>query len=440
MTLHAFKANEEIEQRLNSDWTGRQHTFKVVAMLKSHDPILMTPGPVPVPPSVLHALSLPIEHHRTPGFQRCLEYVLDELPKAFATKSRAFLHVSTGSGGMESLLVNVLSPGEIVGSVVSGKFGERWADMAEAFGGKLERFEVPWGESVSVEKFESWLELLKRSGKLPQIVLSQACETSTGALHPIREMTMALRRVSPDTLFLVDAITALGALPLPMDNWDLDGVVGGSQKAFMLPTGLSFVSFSERAWTKIPSAKSPRFYFDIRDELEANRRGETNFSSAVPLVKALEIVLRNVREMGGWGAIHRRIATISRATRSSLESLGLPSFAQVPSPSLSAIVVPHGCDGQQWRAKLEKDHGLVLMGGQDKLKGKILRIGHMGYIKDEDVLQAIEVLAKTSGTKESQDPALLATALQHARDLLKNCPLPWTESFTHSLEPIPESK
>lgn len=391
----------------------------------SSQPLLMTPGPVPVPPSVLAALSLPIEHHRTPGFQKCLEYVLAELPKAFLTKNRAFLHVSTGSGGMESALVNVLSPGDTVACVVSGKFGERWAEMADAYGAKTERFTVEWGESVSVEKFEAWLATLKKSGRPPQVLLSQACETSTGALHPIREMAMALRRVLPETLFLVDAITALGALPLSMDDWDLDGVVGGSQKAFMLPTGLSFVSFSERAWAKIPSAKAPRFYFDIRDELEANKRGETGFSSAVPLVKALEVVLREIDSMGGWGAIHNRIAALSRATRTSLEALGLPSFAKLPSPSLTALVVPNGLDGQKWRSSLEKDHGLVLMGGQDQLKGKVLRVGHMGYITDDDLLRTLQTIAETSGTTESKDDALIEKAMSHAREVLKTAPLPW---------------
>lgn len=333
---------------------------------------------------------------------------------------------------MESALVNVLSPGDIVASVVSGKFGERWADMAEAYGAKVERLEIPWGESAVIEKFEIWLEQLKRAGRAPQILLSQACETSTGALHPIREMAKALRRVSPDTLFLVDAITALGALPLPMDEWDLDGVVGGSQKAFMLPTGLSFLAFSERAWAKVPSAKSPRFYFDIRTELEANQRGETGFSSAVPLVKALEIVLREIEAMGGWEVVHRRIATLSRATRASLETLGLPSFAKVPSPSLTALVVPNGMDGQKWRATLETDHGLVLMGGQDQLKGKVLRIGHMGYIPDFDLLRAIETIARTSGTVESKDETIVEKALSFARELLKASPLPWPSA---SIEP-----
>lgn len=400
------------------------------------DTILLTPGPVPVPPSVLEAMSLPIEHHRTPGFQKCLEFVLAKLPELFETKQRAFLHVSTGSGGMESLLVNVLSPGETVACVVSGKFGERWAEMAEAYGANVVRFEVPWGESTSIVKFEAWLKELVAKGKAPSILMSQACETSTGALHPIREMSQALRRVSPETLFLVDAITALGALPLPMDEWDLDGVVGGSQKAFMIPTGLSFVAFSERAWRKIPSAKSPRFYFDIRDELEANKRGETNFSSAVPLMRALEVVLKEIDAMGGVRKLHHRIAVLSRATKVFCNHVGLKTLATVPSPSLTAVCVPEGIDGTKWRGLLETKYKVVMMGGQDQLKGKVIRLGHMGYIRDQDQLEALKAMADSArelggaGAKfESVEAALDLAAKE-----LESCPLPWNSTAVQNKE------
>lgn len=402
------------------------------------DTLLLTPGPVPVPPSVLQTLSLPIEHHRTPSFQKCLEFVLAKLPTLFETRQRAFLHVSTGSGGMESLLVNVLSPGETVACVVSGKFGERWADMAEAYNANVVRFEVPWGESVSVVKLESWLKELVAKGKTPSILMSQACETSTGALHPIREMSQALRRVSPDTLFLVDAITALGALPLPMDEWDLDGVVGGSQKAFMLPTGLSFVAFSERAWRKIPLAKSPRFYFDIREELEANKSGGTNFSSAVPLMRALEVVLKEIDAMGGVRKLYQRIAVLSRATKIFCNQIGLKTLATLPSPSLTAVCVPAGIDGVKWRGLLETKYKVVMMGGQDQLKGKVIRLGHMGYIPDKDQLTALKAIAdsarelvvadKSAGLEEFSrrlETDNVETALSLAAAELKTGPLPW---------------
>lgn len=390
--------------------------------MKSGDSILMTPGPVPVPPSVLRALSATIEHHRTPSFQECLERVLKQLPHVFATRERAFMHVSTGTGGMESLLVNVLSPGETVAAVVSGKFGERWADMAEAYGAKVERLEVDWGASVQLPKFEAWLKTIK-----PQIVMSQVCETSTGALHPIREMAQAVRRVHPEALFLVDAITALGALPLPMDEWDIDGVVGGSQKAFMLPTGLSFLALSQRAWKRAETAKCPRFYFDLREERAANLRGETNFSSAVPLVKALDVVLTEIFSFG-LPTLYKRIAGLSQATREACMIMGLETLTQSkggnPSPTLTAILAPKGVDGQKWRSALETKHRVVLMGGQDALKGKIIRIGHMGYILNSDQLIALKAIGESAGV----DKAKIDRALNVATEILAHAPLPWSDA------------
>lgn len=380
-----------------------------------------------MPPKVLAALSLPIEHHRTAGFQKCLTRVLEKLPLIFESEQPAFLHTSTGSGGMESLLVNCLSPGQTVACVVSGKFGERWSEMALAYGAHVERFDVPWGESLSLKKFSAWLAGLPNK---PDIVLSQACETSTGILHPIRQMSKLIRSSAPDALFLVDAITALGAIRLPMDAWDLDGVVGGSQKAFMLPTGLSFVSFSQRAWAKIPTATCPRFYFDIRDEKKANLRKETNFSTAVPLVRALDAVLTEIETFGGFPAIHKRISALSRATRLAARTMGL-KILTVPgsfsSPTLTAIVAPENIDGAKWRDRLETEHGLVLMGGQDSLKGKIIRIGHMGYISDEDLLSALNLIAQSLNEMKPNTVSKekLDLALKKARAVLKQAPMPW---------------
>lgn len=391
---------------------------------KSPTPLLMTPGPVPVPPDVLTALAQPIEHHRTPGFQKCLERVLSKLPAMFGTKQRAFMHVSTGSGGMESLLVNVLSPGDHLAAIISGKFGERWAEMAEVYGAKVSRFQIEWGHAVKPDEFKTWLEKLPNA---PAIVLSQACETSTAVLHPIQEIAKVIRQSAPDALFLVDAITALGAVPLLMDDWDLDGVVGGSQKAFMLPTGLSFVAWSERAWNKIPNAKSPRFYFDIRDELEANKRGETNFSSAVPLVKALDTVLTQIDSFGGNTALYRRIDALARATRDAVTAMGFHLLAEAPSPSLTAILAPDGLDGAKWRSLLETKYGVILMGGQDSLKGKIVRIGHMGYIADDELLRALQAIADSANELKPGfiSSTTVGQALALAKSALKTVPMPW---------------
>lgn len=391
--------------------------------------LLMTPGPVPVPPEVLTALAQPIEHHRTPSFQKCLERVLAKLPAFFETKQRAFMHVSTGSGGMESLLVNVLSPGQNVAAIVSGKFGERWADMAEAYGANVERFHVSWGKAVEPHEFEAWFkEQTTHPKKKPDILLTQACETSTAVLHPVREIARIARANAPDALVLVDAITALGAAPLPMDAWDLDGVVGGSQKAFMLPTGLSFVAWSERAWKKIPTARSPRFYFDIRDELEANKRGETNFSSAVPLVKALDTVLSQIDSFGGVSALYARIDALAQATRNAMEHMGFALLAERASPSLTAVCAPAQIDGAKWRSLLETKYGVILMGGQDSLKGKIVRIGHMGYISDAELRRALKAIAESANELKPGliTPSRIESGLRLAEDLLARAPMPWS--------------
>jgi aspartate aminotransferase-like enzyme len=356
-------------------------------MSKQRDYILMTPGPVPMPPAVLEILAKPMEHHRTPEFEAVFKRVLTQLKLVFQTAEPVFIHTSTGTGAMESALVNCLSPGDHVIAVVSGKFGERWADMAEAFGMKVTRIEVPWGQAVEVRQIKELLD------KFPETsaVLCQVCETSTGALHPTREIAQV---VAPTrALFIVDAITALGALPLPMDEWKIDVMIGGSQKAFMLPTGLSFISFSRKAWAKVETAKCPRFYFDIRKERKANESGESGWSAAVTHLRALDLVLQ-IFLGAGMHRVYHRIQALARSTQVAAREMGLTLLAQVPSPSVTAICMPPQLDGQKVRADIEKASSIVVMGGQDQLKGKIIRIGHMGAISDQDQLQTITALAE----------------------------------------------
>lgn len=389
--------------------------------------ILMTPGPVPVPPVVLKELSLQIGHHRTPQFQKVLQRVLEMLPPVFETAQRAMVLTSTGTGGMEALVVNTLSPGDEAVCVVAGKFGERWAAMAESYGIIVHRFQVEWGLSVSVSAFESFLRELRKE---PQAVLVQACETSTGALQPIRELAATVRKSAPNALLLVDGITALGAYPLPMDQWGIDGLVGGSQKAFMLPTGLSLIALSERAWDKTQSAKCPRFYFDLRKERKANLGGETAYSSNVPLIRSLDAVLSWIEEIGGFRAVHKRIAGLSLATRESARLLGLSPFAATPSPSLTALKLPTEVDGSKLRSHIERTHSVVTMGGQDQLKGRVLRIGHMGYISDEDLIQTIRAIGeslRTLNPESSLSPEQVHTAVLHCQSVLNRYPAPWKQ-------------
>ncbi|HRO66916.1 MAG TPA: alanine--glyoxylate aminotransferase family protein [Pseudobdellovibrionaceae bacterium] len=363
----------------------------------AHDESLLAPGPVNLHPQVRHLLGLPMIHHRAPEFDAIFLRALEGLKSVFATKERVYIQTSVGSGGMESLLVNTLSPHDKVIVVVSGKFGERWADMAKTFGLRVVTVTVPWGQAVAVEDVKKTLEAHPDA----KAVFCQACETSTAVLHPIREIG-ALVGNHPGTLFLVDGITAVGAFPLPMDEWGIDGLVAGSQKAFMLPAGLSFVSFSKKAEPFIQAAKCPRYYFDIRRERKANEKGESAFSAAVPLVRALDWVLSDIKAKG-LDEHYRSIERLARMTREYAKQAGLELYSKSPSPSVTALRMPEGIDGQEVRQRLETDHRITVIGGQDQAKGKIIRIGHMGYIRDEEMLRLFESLGRVFQSLKPSD-------------------------------------
>lgn len=341
---------------------------------------LMAPGPVPLHPEVLCQLSAEMVHHRTPLFDQVLKRTLQNLKKVFQTEQPVMIVNGTGSTGMEAALVNLLSPGDEILCINSGKFGERWRDMARTFGYLVHALDVPWGQAVNPQDVENFL---NQNSKV-KAVLTQACETSTAVLHPVQKLAAVIKNF-PDTLFLVDAITAAGTLPLPMDEWGLDAVVAGSQKAFMLPTGLSFVAFSKKADQAFLNSKSPRYALDLRLEVQANKKGETYFSSSVALIKALDKSLEVMLNMGlpKW---YSEIAKRSQFTHFVFQNLNLKLYSDNPSPSLTAALVPDGVDGQKLREHLESKYNLTVMGGQDQLKGKILRVGHMGYILDADLM------------------------------------------------------
>lgn len=351
---------------------------------------VLAPGPVNLHPKVREALAQPMIHHRTPEFDAILRQTLSKLKTVFSTKENVFILTSTGSGGMEALLVNCLEKGDEVLGIDSGKFGERWCDMVDVFGGVLHRLKVPWGEIATPDQIRAEL---KKHPKT-KIILTQACETSTGVLHPIKDIGLMLKKEFPDVLFLVDGITALGACPMEMDHWNIDGLVGGSQKAFMLPTGLSLISFSQKAWKKIETNPQPRYYFDIRREKKANDKGETFFSSNVSLIRALDVVLDLVFEKG-LPELYQEIEGRAQLIRKEAKSMGLEMYTSHPSPTLTALKVPEHIDSQKMREYLEKNFHITIMGGQDQLKGKILRIGHMGYIQDHQQKELIEALKKT---------------------------------------------
>lgn len=352
-----------------------------------HPYYLMAPGPVQMPEEVLKELAKPMIHHRTPEFDQILAETMELLKAFFQTERPVYIQTATGSGGMESALVNTCSPGDKVIAIVSGKFGERWRDMAVAFGLNVITHDVEWGKSVRLQDIDR---LLKENPDT-RVVMTQACETSTGTVHPIQELAF-LTKQYPKCLLMVDAITALGVMDLPIDKWQLDVVVAGSQKAFMIPTGLAFLTFSEKAWPYVLSAKLPRYYWDIRSEDKTNQKGETHFSSAVTHIRALRVALKMMLSEGVGRQI-KKAAALANATRLGAQALGCQVFSDSPSPSVTALRVPDGIDGTVVRNRLEAEYNITIAGGQDHLKGKIIRIGHLGYVGRKETLATIESLA-----------------------------------------------
>jgi aspartate aminotransferase-like enzyme len=377
-------------------------------------PLLMTPGPVSVPDEIMDAIGAPIIHHRTEAFEKDLHFVLQRLPDIFKTAESAFILNSTGSGAMEAAVVNTLSPGDKVLCIVGGKFGERWAEICKTYELKVLSYNVPWGEAFKVEEVQR---LLKENDQI-KAVFCQACETSTGVLNPVQALG-ALLRTHP-AILVVDAITALGATPLAMDEWGLDVVVGGSQKAFMLPTGLSMIAFSKKAWEMVKKSKISKYYFDIQKEKKANEKSQTYFSSPVTHIRALKVALEIILKTGVDEFIIRH-ETIAAALRESGQALGLKVYAQSPSPTVTAFLLPEGINGEEVQKIMEHKHHISVAGGQEQLKGKIIRIGHMGAIEKEHILATLKALSLTlqelgfQGEKNS-----LPRALEIAQIKLKN--------------------
>lgn len=377
---------------------------------------LMAPGPVKISQEVRKALSLPMLHHRTPTFARELENCLELLKSFFQTQQPVLMIPSTGSGGMEAAIVNVFSPGDSVAVVVSGKFGQRWADIARTFGLSVHIIDVPWGHAVTPAQVENFL------NTHPDIkgVLTQACETSTATWHPIKELAATVGR-HKNVLLLVDGITAVGCAPMLFDQWGIDVLVAGSQKALALPTGLSFVVLSDKAWKANTQAKCPRYYFNLLNEKQANEKGQTFFSSAVSHIRALNVFLNQV-EGSGLTSLIRRTGNLAQCTRKAAEELGLKIFSQSPSPSVTAICVPESVDGALLRSHMESQYKVTVMGGQDHLKGKIIRIGHMGDISNLDQLATIEALALSlKDLGHPLEDSQISGVLDSAEEFLKMC-------------------
>ncbi len=352
--------------------------------------LLFAPGPSPIPPNVLLAMAEPIIHHRAPVYVKVLEEVREGLKYVFQTKNEVLVFASSGTGAMEGAVTNTLCPGDKALVVQGGKFGERWANICKAYGIHAKIIHVEWGKAVDPELIRKALEVE------PSIkaVMIQASETSTGVMHPVREIAEIIKK-HDNTILIVDAITGLGVFDLPTDKWGLDILVGGSQKAMMLPPGLAFAALTDKAWGFVEKATLPRFYFDFKKELKNIKENQSAYTPAVTLVLGLREVLRMIREEG-LENVFARTDRLARATREAMKALGLALFApDSPSNAVTAVVAPPGVDGQKVVRVLREKHNITIAGGQDQAKGKIFRIAHFGYMDTYDIVTVVAAVEMT---------------------------------------------
>jgi len=348
---------------------------------------LVTPGPVAVSERVRRAMAEELIHHRAPGFQPVLRDVREKLKQLFQTRQEVLLLASSGTGAMEACVSNLLSQGERAVVVRAGKFGERWAELCEAYGVRPVCVDVEWGRAVRPEEVQAAFEAAPDARAL----LVQASETSTGVFHPVRELAEVVHQ-KPGRMIVVDGISALGVHDLPMDTWGLDALLSGSQKSLGLPPGLAFVALSQIAQAALKESTQPRYYFDLRKELEGQPRGQTAYTPAVSLIVGLREALGVILDEG-LPAVFARYERMAGIMRAAVEALGLTLFApESPSFACTALRVPVGIDGGELVRRLRDVYGVHVGGGQGKVAGKILRIGHMGDVDGFDLLAVVAAL------------------------------------------------
>ena len=377
-------------------------------MLKRY---LLAPGPTPVPSEVLLAMSAPIIHHRSPDFLPVLDAAKKGLQWLYQTKNDVLILCSSGTGGMVGSVNNFFSQGDKVIVINGGKFGERWTKICQSYGLKVDEIMVEWGYAIKPEIVEKKL----KKDKDIKGVFVQASETSTGVYHEIKALASIVKKYE-DTLLIVDAISALVAHDLRTDEWEIDIMVGGSQKGLMLPPGLAFVSVSEKAWKKSETSKLPRFYFNFKKERENLAKNQTNFTSPVTLIIGLNESLKMLQKEGLVN-VFKRHERLAHATRKAVQALGLELYSKhSPSNAVTAIMTPPGIDGQAVYKNLREKYGITAAGGQDRARGKIFRIAHLGYVDRFDVITAIagiEMVLKGMG-----HPVKLGTGVAVAEELL----------------------
>ncbi len=355
---------------------------------------LLTPGPTPLYPKALQAMMGSDIHHRTEDFRNLYRTVLADLKEVMGTSNDVLALVASGTGAMEASVSNFLSPGDRVIVCSAGKFGERWAEIAKAFGLDAVVLKEEYGSVVSPERVKKALAAERNL----RAVFVQASETSTGAAHDVRVMGEAVKQT--DAIFVVDAITGLGTMPLDIDGWGLDLVIGGSQKAFMIPPGLAFLSISPKAWAMGETSKLPRYYFDLKKEKKSAAGGESSWTPNTSLVLGLGEALKYIKSIG-MARLVENAQMLARATREAVTALGLELFApQSPAASATAVRAPQGIDSGAIVKDFRNRFGSIIANGQGSMKGQIFRIAHLGYFDFADlfaVIAELEIILAAQG-------------------------------------------
>lgn len=351
--------------------------------------MLMIPGPTPVPESALLDLAKHPIGHRSKEFEAITAEITENLQWLHQTKNDVLMLTSSGTGAMEAGMINFLSPGDRVLVGCNGKFGDRWAEVAEAYNLSGEKITAEWGKPLDPEEFRAKLEADK--DKQIKAVIITHSETSTGILNDLQTINRHVK-AHGEALIIVDAVTSLGAAHVPIDEWGLDVVASGSQKGYMVPPGLGFVSVSAKAWSAYKTATLPRYYLDLGKYRKAAAKNSSPFTPPVNLMYALQTTLRMMKAEG-LENIFARHQRQMKATRAGMKALGMPLFASddAASPAITAVA-PVAVEAEQVRSILKKRFDIILAGGQDHLKGKIFRIGHLGFVADRDILTAIAAL------------------------------------------------
>jgi aspartate aminotransferase-like enzyme len=376
---------------------------------------LFTPGPTPVPPEVLEAMSRPIIHHRSSDFREILGRTLDRLHVVYRTQGDVLLYTASGTGGMESAVSNLTGPGDRVVVVSAGHFGERWTKLARNFGCEVDELRYEWGEAPAAEDLAARLRELGGA----KVVFTTHSETSTGVVADVQALAATAKEAG--ALVAVDAVSSLGAIPLETDAWGLDAVVSGSQKALMTAPGLATVSVSADAWSAVEGDGRPRYYFDWAETREKQERFDPSFTPAVSIVVGLDVALGLLLDEGLDQAFERH-ARLGRACRAGIKAMGLELFSPDDDHSavVTAIRAPDGIDSGELVQTLRDRQGIVLAPGQGVLKGKIFRIGHIGYYDLFDIttaLAGVELVLSELGADIERGVAITAAleAFEHTR-------------------------